>query len=205
MGLYHAATITPTKDEAIAGWLPSQPWAPTGDGVPAVVASYRFDDPEGDVGIEVFLVRHGGALVHVPLTYRSAPLDGADLVCLMQHSALGQRWVYDGVTDPVFVRLLAAVSLTGVGQVFGMVDFQGRWMVIPPLVRLTGGGGSTDRVFVDGFERQPDDGDRLVWRSDLFELQMARRPVPGEQPAIGLRAAWKDQDDPVVLSQVLAL
>src|ERR1700712_1348474 len=31
MALLHAATLTPTKAEVIAAWLPAQAWAPDGD------------------------------------------------------------------------------------------------------------------------------------------------------------------------------
>lgn len=205
MALYHAASITPTKQEAIAGWLPTQQWAPSGDGAPEVLTAYRFDDPQGQVGIEVFLVRHGGALVQVPLTYRAAALPGADLVCTMQHTALGERWVYDGLTDPVFVRMLAAATLTGVGQALGLVVHDGRWLVVPPRIRLTGGSGDTSRVPVDGFASQPDEDGWAVLRSELFELRMARLPVAGPQPPTGLTATWKGQAEPVVLSELRRL
>jgi hypothetical protein len=43
------------------------------------VSAYRFDDPAGEVGIETLLVRRGaGPVLQVPLTYRGAPLAGAE-------------------------------------------------------------------------------------------------------------------------------
>ena len=44
----------------------------------------------------------------VPLTYRGAPLAGADgaLVGTSEHGVLGTRWVYDAPHDPVFVAQL---------------------------------------------------------------------------------------------------
>jgi len=51
MALFHRATITPTKAELIADWAPTQAWGPPA-GVPIeVVGSYRFDDPDGRVGM----------------------------------------------------------------------------------------------------------------------------------------------------------
>jgi hypothetical protein len=204
MGIVHAATIKPEKAEAIAAWLPSQAWAPTSDGSVETAGSYRFDDPEGHVGLEVHLVRTGGVLLQVPLTYRDAPLDGAadHLVCEMEHSVLGDRWVYDGLHDPVFVRMLAAVTMTGCGQAVGMVEFRGRWVVVPPRVHLRGGGWTDERVAVDGFVAQDDDRDWAVLRNDRFELRFARRPAPGARPPIALTATWPGQDDPVVLSEI---
>lgn len=48
----------------------------------------------------------------VPLTYRGAPLDGAEhaFVGTMEHGVLGRRWAYDGCHDPVLVAQLWALS-----------------------------------------------------------------------------------------------
>ena len=118
MALFHRATITPTKAELIADWAPTQPWGPAADVPIEVIGSYRFDDPDGRVGMETHLVTAGGTLLQVPLTYRDEPLDGADdaLIAEMQHSVLGTRWVYDGLRDPRLVVMLAAVAMTGQGE-----------------------------------------------------------------------------------------
>jgi hypothetical protein len=111
----HRAQLAPSKLEALAGWLPGRPWA-AGAAELSQVGAYRFDDPAGEVGIEVLLVRTGdGRLLQVPLTYRGAPLDGAGaaLVATMDHSVLGPRWAYDGCADPVCVRALVTAILTG--------------------------------------------------------------------------------------------
>ena len=115
MALIHEATLTPDKLELLAGWLPTRPWSGP-PAAPEKVGTYRFDDPAGEVGVESFLLRTGdGVLLHVPLTYRGAPLDGAEehLVGVMEHSVLGTRWVYDGCADPVHATTLAATVLTG--------------------------------------------------------------------------------------------
>ena len=112
MALFHAATITPTKAELIAEWAPTRSWGPSAADPIEVIGSYRFDDPDGRVGMETHLVEAGGALLQVPLTYRDEPLDGADdaLIAEMQHSVLGTRWVYDGLRDPQLVVMLASVA-----------------------------------------------------------------------------------------------
>src|SRR6478736_60612 len=91
MALFHRATVTPTKAELIAEWAPTQPWGVPVDVPLEVIGSYRFDDPEGRVGIESHLVDAGDTLLQVPLTYRDAPLEGADdaLITEMQHTVLG--------------------------------------------------------------------------------------------------------------------
>ena len=47
----------------------------------------------------------------MPLSFRGAPLDGADdaLIGTSEHGVLGTRWVYDGLRDPVLVAALLAV------------------------------------------------------------------------------------------------
>src|SRR3954468_8213103 len=112
------ATLTPTKLELLSAWLPGRHWYPQ-EAVAGLerVAGCRFDDPAGEVGIELLVVRAGedGPLVHVPMTYRGAPLEEADfyLIGTAEHSALGIRWVYDAVGDPVFVEALISAIRTG--------------------------------------------------------------------------------------------
>lgn len=112
MAIVHRAELKPSKIELISAWLPTCSWF---DGVAPVerVATYRFDDPDGEVGIETFLVSSGDALFHVPLTYRGAPCEGAGLVGTLEHSVLGPRWVYDGPSDPVYTSVVRDVITTG--------------------------------------------------------------------------------------------
>src|ERR1700749_423353 len=115
MALVHHATLSPTKQELVAAWLPTRNWGGRRT-IQDKLAEYRFDDPDGEVGIETILFRcDDGTLVQVPLTHRAAPLDGADdlLVGTADHSFLGPRWVYDGCGDPVWARALATAILTG--------------------------------------------------------------------------------------------
>lgn len=202
MARLHAATLTPTKPELLAAWLPSRPWATEGE--LELIGAFRFDDPEGEVGIETHLVRLADTIVQVPLTYRSTPLDGAHdaLVTQLEHSVLGTRWVYDGVHDPRYVMMVAAASLTGHGQAVGMVELERRWYVVPSPIRLSGGGGGETHAPVDGFTLVSDDASGALLRSDHHELVLHRRPTAGVQPPIGLRASWDGAPDPVVLAEI---
>ena len=206
MAIYHRATLTPTKTELVTHCIATQPWEPSADEQVEVLGAYRFDDPNGQVGMETHIASAGGALFHVPVTYRDAPVDGADdsLICEMHHSALGARWVYDALHDPMFVTMLAAVSMTGQGEAVGMVEIDGRWVVVPSAVKIEGGG-LAQRVAVDGFEPVSIDGHDAVFRNDRFEMTVHRRPVTGPRPAVGLTGTWAGQAEPVVLTELREL
>ncbi|WP_446664476.1 1,4-alpha-glucan branching protein GlgB [Flexivirga sp. B27] len=122
MAIIHAgASLTPTKLELLHAWIGDRRWYAGKGTDPALtnVGSYRFDDPDGAVGIEVLVVADSSGpepvIYQVPVTYRDAPLEGAasSLIGEMEHSALGRRWVYDGCHDPAFVRALLRVMVTG--------------------------------------------------------------------------------------------
>src|SRR5690349_7871092 len=115
MGIVHKATLAPSKQEIVEGWLPSRDWA-GGRTIAEKVAEYRLDDPAGEVGVETILWRlDDGAVVQTPLTYRAEALAGADehLISTTQHSVLGERWVYDGCGDPVWASTLATAIVMG--------------------------------------------------------------------------------------------
>lgn len=117
MAVIHDTSLKPSKLELVASWLPSRPWYSHGAGEPelAKAGGFRLDDPHGAVGIEFMLVTDTSgpqpATYLVPLTYRGAPLGGAEhaLVGTMEHGVLGRRWAYDGCHDPVLVAELLAL------------------------------------------------------------------------------------------------
>lgn len=120
MALIYQAHLTPSKIELLAAWVPGQPWLGDADASALeAVGAYRFDDPEGEVGLETHLLRSAdGQVLQVPMTYRGAPLvDGeSSLIATIQHSVLGERWVYDACGDSVYAQALAAAILTGGAQ-----------------------------------------------------------------------------------------
>lgn len=146
MALLHHATLTPTKKDMLDAWLPSQGWAA---GLPelTVVGGYRIDDPDGEVGMEgIVLSRADQGFVHVPLTYRAAPLEGAEehLVGTMEHSALGTRWVYDAEGDPVWQATVTATVLEGASGAEEYFEVDGVRETREPLVAVQGSGGAID-------------------------------------------------------------
>lgn len=117
MAVIHHTTLTPGKLELLAAWLPAQPWYARTGPQPELsrAGGFRLDDPDGEVGIEFMVVTDGSGdrpcIYHVPLSYRGAPLDGADdaLIGTTEHGVLGTRWVYDGPRDPVLAGQLLAL------------------------------------------------------------------------------------------------
>ncbi|GAB3840135.1 hypothetical protein GCM10029963_08210 [Micromonospora andamanensis] len=199
MALLHRADIRPAKLELLATWLPTRDWY-AGGGDVTRVAAYRFDDPAGQVGIETLLVRGGDGPVHqVPLTYRGAPLDGADewLVGTTEHSVLGRRWVYDAVGDPVYAAALAAAILAGTGQAEEYFEVDGRREVRPPSMDITSDASAADAPPV-GAVRQVVDGDPTLIVTDAVELGVIRRPGSTAAPAgATLTGTWDDVRAPL--------
>jgi len=117
MAEIHNTTMSPTKLDLLAGWLPAQPWYRPAGHKPelARTGGFRLDDPGGAVGIEFMVVTDGsgsGAVTYqIPMTYRAGALDGADgaLIGTSEHGVLGRRWIYDGVHDPVLRAQLVAL------------------------------------------------------------------------------------------------
>ncbi|AXH94569.1 hypothetical protein ACFWDZ_02000 [Micromonospora aurantiaca] len=214
MALLHRAELRPSKLELLAGWLPGRQWFAGEAGAPVTrVAAYRFDDPAGEVGIETLLVRAGdGPVLQVPLTYRGAPLAGADghLVGVIEHSVLGRRWAYDACGDPVYPPLLAAAVLADAGQAEEYFEVDGKREVRPVSMTLTGsrtgrpvptGPVSAGAVSAAPVPDGPVDGGVTVVRVGDVELAVVRRPVPADVPeAGGLAGAWPGQDEPVLLA-----
>jgi hypothetical protein len=97
------ATLTPGFREFLPPWLARQPWY-AGTGVPALrpVGTFRLEDPDGEVGMETHLITDGSAVYQLPMTYRGAPLADGVLIATAEHSELGQRWIYDAESDPVW-------------------------------------------------------------------------------------------------------
>ncbi|WP_238016239.1 hypothetical protein KZZ52_28640 [Dactylosporangium sp. AC04546] len=207
MALLHQAEITPSKLELIEAWLPDQSWfqEPSAEGL-ARVAAYRFDDPDGEVGIEALLVRIGaGPVYQVPLTYRGAPLGGADawLVGTTEHSVLGKRWVYAACGDPVYAAVLADALFGTAGQADEYLEVDGQPVLRKPLmtVTTTRAGGRTDAPgdatatagTVRGVVRGVVSGDPTVIETDLGTLAVVH--VLGATPQPDADAVLTGQRD----------
>jgi hypothetical protein len=194
--VYATATLEPTKQELVEAWLPSQSWA----GVSSVtkVAEYRFDDPAGEVGVETIVWRTpDGVLLQVPFTYRAAPLAGADahLIGTSQHSALGERYVYDGCADPVWAAVVVAAILTGGTQAQMQVEHDGRLVDVPARLPVRGSGSPDPSVpEITSVDSVADDGPVTTVVAGPVTISLARvvgTPLPGSATLTG---STGDQD-----------
>ena len=108
------ARMTPSFEELLPEWVARQRWYTAKGSAPQLrrVGGLRYQDPDGEVGIDTWLLRDDSGpepvLYQVPLSYRGAPVPGLEhaLVAEAEHSELGRRWVYDACHDPVAARVL---------------------------------------------------------------------------------------------------
>ncbi|WP_324788440.1 maltokinase N-terminal cap-like domain-containing protein [Streptomyces sp. H51] len=218
MAVIHHTVLKPTKLELLTSWLPSRPWYRGGAGGPelAKAGGFRLDDPEGEVGIE-FLVTtdtSGPDPVSylVPLTYRGAPLDGAEhaLVGTMEHGVLGRRWAYDACHDPVAVARSAAL-LAGRAQAQdqNVSDAVDREVVVS---RTGEGPASAATDFAAFTTADTEESTRLTTpRGATLHLHRVLRPAPdGPSPAphgaIGhVTGTWRTPDGSRVRGMFAAL
>ncbi len=224
MALLHRAELTPSKIELLHGWVPSRPWFAGEAGAALTsVGAFRFDDPAGEVGVETLLVRAGdGPVLQVPLTYRGEPLMGGEqsLIGTMEHSVLGQRWVYDGVGDPVYVQTVATAALTGGRQAELYLEIDGERVTREPTALVSGSGASGSPVpppvSVDEIRvRQEQEATVVEARNLVIVIARVLRtaepdvlvrsvPAPADATASAeLAGTWTGQPSPFPLVRVL--
>lgn len=191
MALLHQATLTPTKRELMDAWLPSRAWFRGEVAGLRPVGAYRFDDPEGEVGLEGFLLGDTtGSVLHLPLTYRAAPLAGGEehLVGTAEHSVLGPRWVYDGCGDPVWVRALVTAVLTGGVQAEQFIEIDGRLDPRESSATVLGSGAPGTLVpTIDTVARRDDEATTVV-RAGGLEVVVVRAvgtPIDADETLTG--------------------
>ncbi len=205
MALLHRADLTPSKLDLLNAWLPTRSWY-AGPAAPDLtrVGAFRFDDPAGAVGVETLLVQAGdGPVLQVPLTYRDAPLDGAEqwLVGTTEHSVLGHRWVYDAAGDPVYAATLAHTILTGAGQAPEEFEVDGVRQVRANSLQAVGSGAAFSGTVAGVLEVSDGDPTRIAAGSLALTVirVLSDDPVDaGEAPT--LTATWPGQATPRLLA-----
>ena len=203
MGIvHHTATLSPTKQELVAAWLPSRSWSARQQ-IIGKVAEYRFDDPAGEVGVETILWRtDDNTVLQTPLTYRAAPLGGAEvhLIGTTEHSVLGRRWVYDGCGDPVWAATLVDTILTAGRQAQMFIEQEGRRVDVPTRMQVRGSGSDDSVPRVNNVDGVTDEGAVTVVAADQIEIAVAR--VVGAPLGTGphLSARIGDSNETTVLA-----
>jgi hypothetical protein len=184
MALLYKAQLVPSKLELVAAWAPKQRWfAGETDAAFASVASFRFDDPAGEVGVETLLVRAGGGpVLQVPLTYRNDEVVGAEhfLIGTLEHSVLGKRWVYDATGDPIYLGELARAALTGGSQVEEHYEIDGTEVRKDPTAIVRGSGSGVADIPSAQDDHVPaarNDLSSTLVETDHLTLLVARQPV----------------------------
>jgi hypothetical protein len=209
MALIHQATLRPTKLELLAASLPGRGWYIGPVGEVLRVATFRFDDPAGAVGIETMLVRIGDGPVHqVPLTYRDAPLAGGDdwLLGTAEHSVLGKRWIYDGSGDPVYAAALASAILGNTGQAEQFTQVDGRLERSELSMTIASSATEGTKVPAVGAIQRVVEGDPTLIVTDTVELAVLRRLETGTGltgavlTGAVLTGAWPGQATPMPLA-----
>jgi hypothetical protein len=207
MAILHKAELHPSKLDLISPWLSNQPWAYDSAEPWERVAAYRFDDPAGEVGVETMILRAGdGPEVHVPLTYRGAPLEGAEawLLGTSEHSVLGTRWFYDAAGDPVYAQVLAQAILGGGREADLFYETDAGKESVPGTAEVRGSGSEpTDDIHADPVEATTSGAVSTI-TTPAFELLLVREigtalPARVRQTLTG---TWDSQPQPVLLAAV---
>ena len=192
MAIIYDAVLNPTKQELLAAWLPEQPWFQqlgASAGELEHLGAFRFDDPAGEVGMETHLVRAGdGPVLHVPLTYRGAPLPGAEqfLAGTMDHSVLGDRWIYDACADPVYATALATVIIQGGSGAEQFRDVDGKLEPLAGALPVRGSGGPGGIVPATTTAVPTTEGNVTTIDANPLTLTVYRTPGTQERPATAL-------------------
>jgi len=198
MALLHRATLRPSKLDLLASYL--------GSGELRALGAYRFDDPAGHVGIESHVVQAGSDVLHVPLTYRSEPLAGAEEwgIGTIEHSVLGTRWVYSACADPVYANELVRAILTGGSQVEQYFEEGDERLYREPTATVIGNGtAGTPVPVISGVHAESFDADTVI---DAGAIQVVVRhglstPEP-ESTSGTLSATWSGSDSPTIVAYI---
>jgi hypothetical protein len=209
MAVHHPATIVPTKMELLQAWVPGQPWLGGADASSLVkLGSYRFDDPDGEVGIETHLLGTADGLVlQVPLTYRGSPRASAEdsMITTMTHTTLGDRWIYDACHDPVYVAALVTTILAG-GREADLFMATDAGLVQEPVDTHVRGSGASPAVELPDLSALvvSHGGFKTRIQTDApagITVTLLRRPAPGAARSM-LTGTWPGQSEPLLLATV---
>ncbi|WP_217133953.1 CG0192-related protein [Leucobacter chinensis] len=207
MALIYETWMSPTKLEILASWLPKQPWFEGDASQLRAVGAYRFDDPEGEVGVEGHLVTAGDETVyHVPVTYRGAPLAEGEafLMSTTEHGVHGTRWVYDAMGDPVYRHVLAVAIAQGGTEANEQTALEGGGSEPRQVTTHVRGSGEPGAVVPDFSGGQVTSEDGISYAQTPFAAlavkRVATRAGSGPEGAEVLTVTWPGHETPEVLA-----
>ncbi len=201
--VHPGATLIPGFRQFVPGWVARQPWY-AGDAIPALrpVGFFRFEDPDGEVGIETHVLTDGNAVYQIPMTYRGAPLPEAAeaaLISVSEHSVLGTRWIYDATVDPAWRAALLRLIRAG-----GCSEPSMKKGAIGPVTargQLLAAASSDDELSVIDLRRvltahDPDDLARSVGADAAGVVHGTWRTGPEAAPVTGILAVVRAAEVP---------
>ena len=192
MAQIYNAELSPSKNQVLATVLG------TDEADIEKLTSYRFDDPADQIGMEVHIVRTpDGSVLQVPLVYRPEPLEDAEedeLITTMEHSVLGTRYVYLGMSDPVFAEALdVTISEERSGAEQFLVDGDTQTPITEGLADVIG----TGEIELE----EEEDDENLIGVLELFaELDLEGLSEEEANQPGQLIGTWEGQDTPVLLA-----
>lgn len=205
MAIIHQATLSPSKLELLTGYVQGlHTLAGYVQGDLRQVGAYRFDDPAGQVGIEThILTSDSGETLQIPVVYRNEALAGAEssLLGTMEHSVLGERFVYDACIDPVYIGELVRTIVTGGSEVAEIVETPDGQVPRDPSVNVRGSGAEGNAVPV--LEALHVERVGTETRVDAGVVSVAIRHVlvaEVEAVALSLSGTWQRGVAPVTLA-----
>jgi Maltokinase N-terminal cap domain len=204
MAIIYDAVLNPSKQDLLKTWLPEQSWfRELGADAAGLehLGAFRFDDPAGEVGMETHLLSAGGRVLHVPLTYRGAPLPESEefLAGTMEHSVLGDRWIYDACADPVYATALATAIVQGGTGAEQFLDVDGKLEPLTGAIPVRGSGGPGGIVPSTTTAVPTTDGGVTTIDASPLTLTVYRRPDPNEQPGTALKLTCSLPGQPALI------
>ena len=195
----------PGKLELLQAWVPLQPWTGGADTSTLTrLGSYRFDDPDGEVGMETHLLGTAdGQVLQVPLTYRGTPRRSAQdsLITTMTHTTLGDRWIYDACGDPVYATALATTILTG-GREADLFLATDAGLVREVVTTHVHGSGSWSAADVPDLTPPVVSHDGTTTRIDAGVVLTVLRVPTAAEGALMLTGTWPGQQIPLLLAAI---
>ncbi|QTH59712.1 hypothetical protein J5O04_00750 [Corynebacterium hindlerae] len=193
-----AAELTPSKEEVLRAWWPNF----------QEKGAFRLVDPAGEVGIDFVIgTDEADRYLQLPVTYRSAELDGGS-VGQLEHSVLGTRYLTKATYDHVAVGEIVRVILAGDNEAQ-------RSDAKPQILKIKGSGQTpstevTEVVIEDASEERVFANAKINGVGRSFELRLPRRLLPVKYLRASrvpsprnITGVFSDSEEPLVIAELI--